>query len=309
MPETVGFMFAGQGAQSVGMGRDLYESSPAAKAVFDEADSVLGRSITQLCFHGPPDKLTESAQCQPAIYTVSVACMRALQEQVEIRPIVTGGLSLGEFAALTAAEALSFRDGITLVAKRGSLMDEACRAADGAMAAVIGNDLELIRNKAAENDVDVANYNCPGQTVISGRTDNIDKAVAALEAAGVRRVVKLDVAGAYHSRLMADAAEEFGSVLASATIGTPACPVVQNVVGKTVTDPGMIRENLQKQVSGSVRWEECVHAMMGAGAASLVEIGPGTVLSGFMRRIDRTVPVCHVSGAEDLDAAVKALQA
>lgn len=300
-------MFAGQGAQTVGMGRDLWERSPAARAVFERADQVLGRSVSKLCFEGPAEALKASANCQPAIFTVSLACLAALRERVSADPVVCGGLSLGEFAAVVCAGALDADDALRLVAERGRLMDEACRAVAGGMAAVIGADTALVEDICRRCGVDVANYNCPGQIVISGPRAALAGAVRALGEAGVTRVVPLEVAGAYHSRLMDQAAAAFGKVLAGAPLRAPRCPVAQNVTGTLVTDPEAIRANLRSQVNGSVRWESCVRAMMAAGAETFVELGPGKVLSGFVRRIDRAVPVCAAGCWADLEAAAAAL--
>lgn len=305
--KRVGFMFAGQGAQSVGMGRDLYEGSPAARAVFQAADRLLGRGLSELCFAGPAAALKASANCQPAIFTVSMACLAALREQLEVAPVVCGGLSLGEFAAVASAGSLDFAEALRLVAERGRLMDEACRASAGAMAAVIGADPTLVDEVCRRHDVDVANYNCPGQVVISGDRARIEAALATLAAAGVSRVVMLDVAGAYHSRLMTPAAVAFGAVLGPVAVRPPSCAIVQNVPGAAVQDPAVLKENLRAQVNGSVRWESCVRAMITAGAEVLVELGPGKVLTGFVRRIDRQFPVCAVGSQADLAAAVALL--
>jgi [acyl-carrier-protein] S-malonyltransferase len=301
-------MFAGQGAQFPGMGSDLPAISTAAAEVFQQADALLGRSLSKLCFEGDAEALTASANCQPAIFTMSLACVAALRERTGVAPTVCGGLSLGELSALAAAEAYTFADGLRLVARRGELMDQACAASKGAMAAVIGGELDVIRGICQEADVDVANYNCPGQVVISGTVAGIDAAVEKLADAGPRSVVRLNVAGAFHSRLMQPAADAFAPVLAEATIVAPVCPVAQNVVGALVEDPAEIRANLALQVTGSVRWEDCIAAMMGTGIQALVEFGPGKVLSGFMRRIDRKFPVCNVQSAEDLDAAAELIQ-
>jgi [acyl-carrier-protein] S-malonyltransferase len=306
--KRVGLMFAGQGAQAVGMGRDLWEQSPAARAVFERADAVLGRSISGLCFAGPAGALTASVNCQPAIFTMSMACYAALRERLPVEPVVCGGLSLGELAAVTCAGVLGFDEALRLVAERGRLMDDACRAAAGAMAAVIGAEVALVEEVCRQHAVDVANYNCPGQVVISGGTAEVKAAVAGLAAAGVSRVVMLEVAGAYHSRLMAPAARAFAAVLAPVELRAPTYPVAQNVPGTLVTEAAAIRDNLRAQVSGSVRWEACVRAMLAAGAEVLVELGPGKVLTGFMRRIDRAFPVCAVGSGADLAAVVQMLR-
>jgi [acyl-carrier-protein] S-malonyltransferase len=305
--KRVGFMFAGQGAQSVGMGRDLYERSASARAVFADADRILGRSLSGLCFEGPATDLTASRNCQPAIFVTSMACLAALRERCAVEPLVCGGLSLGEFAAVTCAEALSFAEAARLVAERGRLMDEACQASDGAMAAVIGAEVALVETVCHRHGVDVANYNCPGQVVISGARAAVGEAVGALGAAGVSRVVPLDVAGAYHSRLMDPAAAAFAEVLAAVELKAPRCPVAQNVPGALVTDPEALRRNLRAQVNGSVRWEACVRAMLAAGVEVLVEIGPGRVLSGFVRRMDRGFPVCAVGSWAEVEATAAVL--
>jgi [acyl-carrier-protein] S-malonyltransferase len=300
-------MFAGQGAQSVGMGRDLWERSAAARAVYECADQILGRSVSRLCFEGPAAALTASVNCQPAIFVTSMACLAALRERCAVEPVVCGGLSLGELAAVTCAGGLDFEEGVRLVAERGRLMDEACRASDGAMAAVIGAEVALVEGVCRQQGVDMANYNCPGQVVISGARAAVAEAVKALGAAGVTRVVGLDVAGAYHSRLMAPAAAAFAEVLAGVVLKAPRCPVAQNVPGALVTDPAALRDNLRAQVSGSVRWEACVRAMFAAGAELLLEIGPGKVLSGFVRRLDRGFPLSAVGTWAEVETAAAML--
>ena len=300
MTLRLGLMFAGQGAQFPGMGSDLYDAFPAARAVFDRADAILGRSVSQLCFRGTAEELTASANCQPAIYTMSLACLAALREAAAFEQVVCGGLSLGEFGALTAAGALDVREGLPLVAKRGELMDEACRATDGAMAAVLGADPDLVSRVCSDCGMDVANDNCPGQRVISGASSSLDAAVSMLAREGVKKVVKLNVAGAFHSRLMQPAADGFAPVLDACTFQQPACPVAQNVKGGLVESPDEMRENLKAQVTGSVRWHDCVAAMMGLELDMLVEVGPGSVLSGFMKRIDRRFPVARAGKADDI---------
>ena len=307
--KRVALMFAGQGAQQVGMGRDLYENSAAARQIFDEADHILGRSLASVCFNGPQEKLTESSVCQPAIYTTSLACLAALREAVEFQPVAAGGLSLGEFAACTAAGVFDMEVGLPLVARRGELMEAACRETEGAMAAVLNADADLLGRICAQFDVDVANFNCPGQIVISGEDRRIDQAIAALQEAGVKKLVKLDVDGAFHSRLMASAADEFGRILAELVFGKPDVPLVQNVVGAAVSDPADISRNLERQITGSVRWEDCVAAMAAETPDVYLELGPGRVLSGFMRRIDRGVAASNVPPAEDIPKGVEVLGA
>ncbi len=296
------FVFSGQGAQAVGMGRDICDASPAAAELFKRADEALGWSISDICFNGPEEKLQESRYCQPAIYTMSCACLAAFKEKFPgVEPVGCAGLSLGEFAALQAGGAFSFVDGLKLVARRGELMDAACRETNGGMASVLGGELELIREVCAECDIDVANLNCPGQVVISGEAAKVDNAVTMLKDKGLRKVIPLKVAGAYHSRLMAKAGQELKPVLDETPMVAPAIPVAQNFTG-AVTKGGVdeIKANLVSQVAGSVRWEECVGAFLSSGADTVIEFGPGNVLTGLMRRIDREVATANIGTAEQL---------
>ncbi len=307
MKPRIGLMFAGQGAQFVGMGHDLAEHSPAARRVFDEADHILQRPLSELCFNGPDESLTDTANCQPAIYTVGVACWRALEEQCgrQLEPKICGGLSLGEFAALHAAGVVDFATGLRLLDRRGQLMARACRETAGAMAAVLNGAPEVIERVCRNCDVDLANLNCPGQTVISGEQQSIAKAVAALKAEGIARAIPLPVAGAFHSRLMATAAAEFEPLIARAQFAKPICSVVQNRSGQPTVDVGTIKQNLQEQIAGSVLWEQCAREMI-RRSDLLIELGPGTALAGFARRIDRSFPVLSVGSLEQAkNAAAK----
>ncbi len=299
------WIFSGQGAQSVGMGKDLYDASPAAKAVFDEADGVLGYSISDICFNGPEEKLTSSIYCQSAIYTMSAACLAAFRERYPEAPapVAAAGLSLGEYAALAAAGYFSFADGLKLVTKRGALMDEACKQTGGAMASVLGGDLAMIEEVCKEHDIDVANYNCPGQTVISGPADRVEKAAADIKAKGAKRAIVLNVAGGFHSRLMASAGEALRPVLDAVPVSPLQIPVAQNVTGAIVKDESGIKANLAAQVAGSVRWESCVRNIMAeTGADAFIEFGPGNVLTGLVRRTAAEMKVFNVSGAAGLDS-------
>lgn len=298
---AVAFMFAGQGAQAPGMGQDLANHSAAAKTWFAEADQALGRPLSQLCFAGPAEELTRSANCQPAITAVSLACLAAFREKINLEPVACGGLSLGEFAALAAAGALTPVDAMKLVAARGQFFEDACRSSSGGMAAVLNADPQLVEKICGENGIDVANYNCPGQIVISGDKTLLAQTVEALKAVGVSRVLPLSVDGAFHSRVMAPAVPRFADLLKAQPIAAPRCPVAQNVTGSLVVNPDEIRANLASQITGSVRWEQCVRSMLAAGADALVEFGPGTVLSGFMKRIDKQFPLFNVGTAADLE--------
>lgn len=300
----IGFMFAGQGAQVVGMGKDLAAASAAARELFQQADLTLGRRISELCFAGPAEALTKTSNCQPAITVASLACLAAFRERCPLEPVACGGLSLGEFPALVAAGALEPMDAVRLVAGRGLFMEEACRASEGGMAAVLKADPVLVAGICATGGIDVANYNCPGQIVISGEKPKLKATIAALKAAGVSRIVPLPVDGAYHSRLMAPAVPRFAALLKEVSLAAPRCPVAQNVVGRLVTDPVEIRANLEAQITGSVRWEDGVRAMLAAGVEAMIEFGPGQVLAGFMKRIDGNVPVFSIGSVADLDKAL-----
>ena len=293
------YIFSGQGAQTVGMGQDLYENSPAAKAVFDKADEILGWSVSDVCFNGPAEKLTETKYCQVAIYTTSMACLAYYREKNGGDPdevVGCAGLSLGEYSALAAAGFFSFEDGLKLLEQRALFMDEACRATTGGMASILAGDPAVIAEVCAECGIDVANLNCPGQIVISGEKEGVAKACAMLKEKGVKRALPLNVAGAFHSRLMASAGEKLRGPLAETPVAVPAIPVAQNFTGKFENDPAVIKENLAGQVAGSVRWEECVRAMIAAGAEQFVEFGPGNVLTGLVKRTDATKQLVNING-------------
>lgn len=285
-------LFAGQGAQKVGMGKDLVEASPVAKALFEKADEVLGRKLSEIIFEGPEEELTKTANCQPALFVHGLAMWAMLQEACpDLRPVAAAGLSLGEMTAHTAAGSFSFEEGLRVVARRGELMDEACSETAGAMAAMVGGDEAAVRALAEEFDVDVANLNAPGQIVISGPIAGIDQAVAAAKEHKIKLAKKLKVAGAYHSRLMQSAQGKLGPVLADAEVAPPNFPVVSNQRASTVSDPAEIRESLEKQVTGSVRWVESMELLRGQGAQLFLELGPGKVLAGLMTRIDKGATV------------------
>ena len=298
-------LFSGQGAQKVGMGEDLVEAYPSAKALFQQADQVLGRSLTSVMFEGPEEELTRTANCQPALFLHGLALLKVLLEKVpSLEPAAAAGLSLGEMTAHAAAGTFSFEDGLELVARRGQLMDEACEANPGSMAAMIGGSDEDVRRLAQECDVDVANLNCPGQTVLSGSEEGIDQAVAKAREFGLRMGKKLQVAGAYHSRLMAGAQEKLAVALAEANIGTPSIPVVSNFLAVPAEGPDGIRESLTKQVTGSVRWIETIELLRSQGHELFIELGPGKVLAGFMARIDTEARMISIEDSASLEAAV-----
>ncbi|MFC0019751.1 ACP S-malonyltransferase [Roseibacillus persicicus] len=302
-------LFAGQGAQKVGMGKDLVEASPIARELFERADQVLGRSLSEIVFEGPEEELTKTANCQPALFVHGLAMWAVLKEACpHLNPVAAAGLSLGEMTAHTAAGSFTFEEGLRVVAQRGRLMDEACAETEGAMAAMVGGDEAAVRELAAEAGVDVANLNAPGQIVLSGTVEGIDKAVAGAKARKIKLAKKLKVAGAYHSRLMANAEAKLGPVLVDAEINAPNYPVVSNQRAEEVTDPSEIRETLQKQVTGSVRWVESMQLLREKGNQLFIELGPGKVLAGLMPRIDKGATVETAGDWESLQVLIEKLK-
>ena len=283
------FVFPGQGAQFVGMGKDLYDNNAVAKEMFEKANEILGFKITDLMFEGTEEDLRETKVTQPAIFLHSVILAKVLGDDFD--PDMVAGHSLGEFSALVAAGALSFEDGLKLVSKRAMAMQKACELRPSTMAAVLALPDEKVEEICAEIDdiVAPANYNCQGQLVISGTVEGIDKACEKLLAAGARRALKLKVGGAFHSPLMQPAQEELAEAIEAAEFKTPVCPVYQNVDGKPHTDPKEIKENLVKQLTAPVRWTQDVEAMIADGATEFVELGPGNVLQGLVKKINREV--------------------
>lgn len=285
------FVFPGQGAQFVGMGKDLYENNEEARALFEKANEILGFRITDLMFNGTEDDLKQTKVTQPAVFLHSVILAKTLGE--EFKPDMVAGHSLGEFSALTAAGALSFEEGLKLVAARAMAMQKACEIRPSTMAAIIALPDEKVEEICAGIDdvVAPANYNCPGQIVISGTIEGIDEACKQLSEAGAKRALKLKVGGAFHSPLMQPAQEELAVAIEAAEIKAPICPVYQNVDGKPHTDPKEIKENLLKQLTSPVRWTQDVKAMVADGATEFVELGPGKVLQGLVSKIERGTTV------------------
>ena len=301
-------LFAGQGAQVVGMGKDLAEKFPTAKTWFDRANAALDYDLASICFHGPEPELTRTENAQPGIYLVSWVAFQLLREQApSLKFEATAGLSLGEFTALAAAGAMSFEDGLRVVLQRGRFMQEACDATRGGMAAVIGLDEAPTREVCAEAGVVLANLNCPGQLVISGETDKIARAVELAKTKGAKRAIPLPVAGAYHSPLMAGAKPKLQAELGGIKISSPAVPVISNVTAQAHGAPDEIRARLIEQVTSSVLWEKSMRQLLAHGFTRFIELGPGTALSGFMKRIDKSAHLFNVSDAESLVATVKAL--
>lgn len=301
-------LFAGQGAQTVGMGRDLAEKFDSARELFDRADEQLGYSLAEKMFDGPSSELMRTSICQPALYVHGLACLELLKAQVPDLEIAgVAGLSLGEFTAHAAAGTFDFSTGLDLVAQRGSFMEEATTATQGSMAALIGGEEGDVRRLAADCDIDVANLNAPGQIVVSGTKEGIEKAVASAEEYGIRIAQELEVAGAYHSRLMMPAQEKLAEVLADLEMQTPSLPVTCNVEGREVSEADEIGRTLEAQVSSSVRWSDCVQHFIDQGEEIFIELGPGRVLAGLMRRIDRKKTALSFADAEGLEKVVEAL--
>ncbi|MDE6247842.1 MAG: ACP S-malonyltransferase [Muribaculaceae bacterium] len=283
------YVFPGQGAQFVGMGKDLYDNNEEARAMFEKANEVLGFRITDKMFNGTEEDLKQTSVTQPAIFLHSVILAKSLGD--EFKPDMVAGHSLGEFSALVAAGALSFEEGLKLVAKRAHAMQKACDIKPSTMAAVLALPDEKVEELCAEVDdvVAPANYNCPGQVVISGTIEGIDAACEKMLAAGAKRALKLKVGGAFHSPLMAPAQEELAEAIEAADFHQPVCPIYQNVDGKPHTDPAEIKANLIKQLTAPVRWTQDVEAMVADGADEFIELGPGAVLQGLVKKIARGV--------------------
>jgi [acyl-carrier-protein] S-malonyltransferase len=310
MPRKIALLFAGQGAQTVGMGRDLAAHHPAAGEFFQQADEILGRSLSGIAWNGPLEELTKTSNCQPALYVHGLACLAALRGAAgEFEIEAAAGLSLGEWTAHAAAGTFDFATGLKLVETRGRLMDAACAATAGAMAAMIGADETSVRALAADTDVDVANINAPGQIVISGEAAKVELAVSLAKEHGIRRATLLNVAGAYHSRLMNSAYEQLGQPLLAAEMRLPRFPVMSNVTGGVVDTLPEIRSALQDQVTGTVRWSECMENLLERGCDLFLELGPGEVLAGLLRRTRKDAEVISVSDPASVHACAERLRA
>ncbi len=308
MPPPITLLFSGQGAQAVGMGRELAAAFPAARALFDQADAALGFSLTNVMFDGPMDELTRTSRCQPALYAHGLACLAVLKEQApELQITAAAGLSLGEFTAHAAAGTFDFETGLKLVARRGLFMEEACQATQGSMIAMLGGEEEQIRQLATDADVDMANFNTPGQIVLSGTKENIARCGVLAKERGLRGK-ELPVAGAYHSRLMRSAQDKLAAELAGTEIRTPLFPVVCNLEAKPVSSPDDIRRTLENQVTGSVRWAQSMDYLLNAGHTNFLELGPGGQLAGMLGRIRKGTWVHSVSDPSSLEKALAALQ-
>jgi [acyl-carrier-protein] S-malonyltransferase len=312
---TIAFVFPGQGSQAVGMGRDLAEAFPAAKAVFDEVDDALGQKLSQIMWEGPQETLTLTENAQPALMAHSLAVMRVLEREkglkLEAKVAFVAGHSLGEYSALAAAGAFTIGDAARLLKLRGQAMQKAVPVGQGAMAALLGVGLEVARKiaeEAAQGDVcDIANDNEPTQVVLSGHKTAIDRVAAVGKAHGLRRAIPLPVSAPFHCRLLQPAADAMAQALAKVDVKAPRVPVVANVLAAAITDPAEIKRRLVEQVTGTVRWRECVIAMAAAGVTQLYEIGSGKVLTGLAGRIDKSLAAQAVGTAAELESMAPAL--
>jgi malonyl CoA-acyl carrier protein transacylase len=282
------------------MGRDLAEQFPTAADLFQKADDVLGRKLSEIAWNGPIDALTKTSNCQPALLVHGLACLSILRDLAGFPIGGAAGLSLGEMTAHAAAGTFDFENGLKLVQRRGELMDEACEKTSGGMAALIGADENVVRQLAADEDVDVANINAPGQIVISGELAKVEAAVGVAKEYGIRRATMLNVAGAYHSRLMESAYEKLGAVLQHVPMQPPSFPVISNVTGEEVRTPVEIRRTLQDQVTGTVRWLDCMERLAELGCDFFIELGPGGVLAGLLRRTLKGVDVVSVADVDSV---------
>lgn len=302
-------MFAGQGAQVVGMGKDFAENFAGARAWFDRANAALGYDLAAVCFSGPDAELTKTENAQPGIFLVSWVAFELLKERAPgLKFEATAGLSLGEFTALAAAGVMSFDDAIRVVRQRGRFMQEACEATQGGMAAIIGLDEAVTREVCREAGMQLANLNCPGQIVISGPAEKMNTACELAKARGAKRALPLNVAGAYHSELMASAQPKLEAALAQVKLGAPSVPVISNVTAQPHGAPAEIQARLVEQVTSSVRWEESMRHLLAQGFTRFIELGPGTALGGFMKRIDKNAQVLNVADVASLESTAKALR-
>lgn len=297
----IAFIFPGQGAQVCGMGQDFYEQTETGKKIFDMASGLLGFSMPELCFT-PNDRLGITEYTQAAMVTASIAMMEVLKERTGVKPDVAAGLSLGEYPAMVAAGVMSAEDAIKTVRQRGILMQEAVPVGIGSMAAVLAMDAEKIEEVIAPIEgVQIANYNCPGQIVISGKKEAVEAASEKLKEAGAKRVLPLNVSGPFHSSMLVEAGEKLGKVLEDVEVHEPVIPYAANVTASYVTEASQVKPLLEKQVSSSVRWQQTMEMMLKDGVDTFIEIGPGKTLAGFMKKIDRSVRVINIEKLEDVE--------
>lgn len=301
MERKIAFVFPGQGAQYMGMGKDIYENFSQVRDLFEKAEDILKLNLKELCFEGPQDRLKLTSIAQPAIFLVSIATLEALKiVYSKISPAAAAGLSLGEYTALVATEAICFEDGIKLVYKRGEFMEEASKINPGGMVSLLGLDYHVIIEICKDSGAEIANLNCPGQVVISGNKETLEKAVNLAKDRGVKRVVYLEVSGPFHSSLMAPASKKLSLELKNIEIKTPRIPVVSNVTASFEISPQKIRQNLIEQITRTTRWEDSIRFLIDYGINTFLEIGPGKVLSGLIRRIDNSADVYNIETTQDI---------
>ena len=302
--KKVAYVFPGQGAQAVGMGRDLYDSYPTAGVIFEQADEALGFPLSQICFEGPEDELLKTINTQPALVTVSFACLKVAQETGKglPPPAFVAGHSLGEYTALAAANVLDFADAVRLARERGRLMYEAGLKQPGTMAAIIGLDEVVLTEICQQTDTCIANINCPGQLVISGATENVEHAMELAKEKGASRTVPLQVSGAFHSPLMQPAVDGMAEILPTIDFRDPTIPVIANATARPLATGEAVRAELLDQLRSSVQWQGSVEYMLSQGVTSVIEIGPGRVLTGLMRRIDRDTETMNIGNTDDIKA-------
>lgn len=303
--EKVAFVFPGQGAQYVGMGRDIYQTYDSAMAVFKQADEKLGYSLSKLCFNGPDDELRKTNNAQPAIVAVSLAILsiiRDLEGAISLPiPTFVAGHSLGEYTALAAAGVIDFATTIQLARERGCLMHQVGQENPGGMIAIIGLDEEIITEICRQTDTSIANINCPGQLVISGELDNLNKAFELVEAKGAHRIIPLQVSGAFHTQYMQSVADRLSEIISIIPFHTPEIPIVANTTANEITTPEMVRKELMSQLCNTVHWQQSIEYMIDKGVSTFIEIGPGKVLSGLIKRINKSVKTLSISDTDDIN--------
>jgi [acyl-carrier-protein] S-malonyltransferase len=306
----IAFLFSGQGAQYVGMGKELYDNIKSSKEIFETADRVLGFSISNMCFSGPKEDLDETENTQPAILTMSIAALTALNS-FGVKADITAGLSLGEYSALVASGVIKFEDAVSLVKKRGRYMQQAVPYGKGAMFAVMGSDIStvnaLCKEYSSKGVVEITNLNCPGQIVISGEKEVVEEVVEKLLKTGARRVVRLSVSGPFHTSLMKPAAEKLEKELASISISNFKIPLITNVTGEIVENVNLVKPYLKKQVMSTVYFEKTIRNMINIGVDTFIEVGPGKVLSSFVKKVDRKSTILNVQDMDSLNRTIERL--